>query len=89
MSDQRGEELDEATGGAEFPPDRPLGAEEYGTTAAEERWDEPLEERLAREEPDVPAAGDGPPLADEPDDPTEPVETPPAEEAALHVEPER
>jgi hypothetical protein len=29
-----------------------LGVEDYGTTAAEERYDEPLEERLNREEPD-------------------------------------
>lgn len=40
----------------EFPKDEPLGAEEYGLTAAEERWDEPLEERLERESPDPLAA---------------------------------
>jgi hypothetical protein len=36
----------------EFPKDELLGADEYGITAAEERWDEPLEERLERESPD-------------------------------------
>lgn len=35
-----------------FPPERPLGVDQYGTTAAEERIDEPLEERVRREEPD-------------------------------------
>ena len=39
--------------GDEYPPEEPLGVDEYGTTAAEERVDEPLEERVAREEPDV------------------------------------
>lgn len=37
----------------EYPPDRPLGVDEYGTTWQEERDDEPLEERVRREEPDV------------------------------------
>ena len=36
----------------EFPKDELLGADEYGITAAEERWDEPIEERLERESPD-------------------------------------
>lgn len=86
QSDQPGEELDEALGGG-TPPERPLGVEDYGTTAAEERWDEPLAERIAREEPDV-----GTPDAElvrvdgEVDDPADELdEAAPAEEAALHV----
>ncbi len=54
MSDQNlSEELDDDKVGAEYPPEEPLGVDEYGTTPAEEAWDEPLEERIAREEPDV------------------------------------
>ena len=37
------------------PGDQPVGVEEFGTTAAEERQDEPLAARVAREEPDVAA----------------------------------
>lgn len=33
--------------------ERPLGVEEYGTTAREESLGEPLDGRLAREEPDL------------------------------------
>ena len=37
-----------------FPPsDAPLGAEEFGVTAHEERRQEPLAERVLREEPDI------------------------------------
>jgi hypothetical protein len=90
MSDQNlSEELDEDKIGGDFPPEQPLGADEYGTTPAEEAWDEPLEERIAREEPDVLAAG--PPQDDEVDDTFDDAiqehEAPtPAEEAALHIE---
>jgi hypothetical protein len=35
------------------PAERPVGADEYGTTAEEERTDEPLDSRLRREEPDL------------------------------------
>ncbi|GAA2746599.1 DUF5709 domain-containing protein [Kitasatospora cinereorecta] len=42
------------------PPERPLGVERTGVTAAEQRAGEPLGERLAREEPEVaPTEGDG------------------------------
>lgn len=50
------------------PPEKPLGVESYGTTAAEQREGEPLEERLSREtadtgdprpDPDGPGEGDG------------------------------
>ena len=37
-----------------FPPrDHPLAATDWGTTAYEERVGEPLEVRVAREEPDI------------------------------------
>jgi hypothetical protein len=40
------------------PRDYPLGAEEFGTTAAEDAMGETLAQRVAREVPDVPA-GEG------------------------------
>jgi len=52
---------DDPEGSLVFPPDRPLGVEEYGTRASEERVDEPLAERLRREVPD-PAIGQEPAL---------------------------
>jgi hypothetical protein len=59
MSDQNlSEELDDDKLGGEFPPEEPLAVDDYGTTPAEEAWDEPLEERIAREEPDVLAPPD-------------------------------
>jgi Family of unknown function (DUF5709) len=37
-----------------FPPgDSPVGVDEWGTTAREERLDEPLADRVRREQPDV------------------------------------
>jgi len=39
--------------GEEPPHDQPLAADDFGTTAAEEHDGEPLDGRLAREEPDV------------------------------------
>ena len=51
--------LDEDKLPPEYPPDEPLGVDEYGVTAAEEAVQEPLAERVAREEPDlVPPADD-------------------------------
>ena len=51
----------------EMPPlEHPQGVEEYGTTAAEERRPEPIQDRVIREEPDVTAptgAGVGPVVA--------------------------
>jgi hypothetical protein len=38
---------------ARFPPDEPAAVEDYGTTPAEARTDEPIDERVTREEPDV------------------------------------
>jgi len=45
------------------PKDRPLGVNQWGTTVAEERIDEPLYRRVRREVPDVderPLVGDEP-----------------------------
>ncbi len=95
MSDQNlSEELDADKIEGDYPPEQPLGADEYGTTPAEEAWDEPLEERIAREEPDVPApdvdaalaAVEPDPLAEYDDSVQEHEGPAPAEEAALHVE---
>lgn len=41
------------------PRDHPQAVDEFGVTADEEREDEPLEDRLLREEPDVSAADIG------------------------------
>lgn len=81
----------------EFPPDAPMGVEDYGVTGAEERIDEPLEERVAREVPDGRerpadvAIGLIDPDGDGPDETAELVgelgDTPDlsAEEAAVHI----
>lgn len=59
MSDnQPGELLDDDKLGGEYPPEQPLGATAYGTTAAEQAVGESLAERVAREEPDVLVPGD-------------------------------
>ncbi|HEX5494102.1 MAG TPA: DUF5709 domain-containing protein [Mycobacteriales bacterium] len=42
-----------------IPPDRPFGLDEPGTTAAEQRAGDSLDQRLAREEPDVTDEGEG------------------------------
>ena len=47
---------------AEYPPDRPLGVDEEELTPRGEQTDEPLKERMRREEPDVAVTG----LADDP-----------------------
>lgn len=46
------EELDEEDLGEVYPPDHPLGVDQYGTTPAEERVNEPIEESALRELPD-------------------------------------
>jgi hypothetical protein len=43
------ETYDDPEGALAYPPERPLGARAYGITPAEERVDEPLDERLLRE----------------------------------------
>jgi hypothetical protein len=59
------------------PAERPVAVTDFGTTADEQRSDEPLDGRLAREEPDLRAAGraDASPDADQPypEDPDERV----------------
>ncbi|GAA3309446.1 DUF5709 domain-containing protein [Streptomyces cinereospinus] len=55
------------------PPEKPLGATRYGTTAAEQHEGETLDQRLAQEQPDVTgAAGDG--VGDLPGGEGEPVD---------------
>lgn len=58
--DDRSELLDDDTLSAEYPPDRPMGVQEYGTTPQEERVDEPIEERARREQRDTDAGDDRP-----------------------------
>ncbi|MDQ3757559.1 MAG: DUF5709 domain-containing protein [Actinomycetota bacterium] len=41
------------------PGDEPVGVEEFGITAEEERMQEPLADRVLREEPDVPSGYEG------------------------------
>jgi hypothetical protein len=45
-------DYDDPEGKLEYPPDTPEGVRDYGTTAEEERIDEPLDERVRREVPD-------------------------------------
>jgi hypothetical protein len=52
-------DYDDPEGLLEYPPDHPLGVREYGTTAAEERVDEPLDERLRRDDRDEDDADEG------------------------------
>ncbi|MCD7438211.1 DUF5709 domain-containing protein [Streptomyces lincolnensis] len=55
------------------PPEKPLGVTGHGTTAAEQRDGESLDQRLAQEVPDVaPPSGDG--IGDAPDAAGEPVD---------------
>jgi hypothetical protein len=92
MGQDRAEALDDDKLGSEAAPEAPLGVEDYGTTAAEERFDEPLEERLRREEPEdgdgdtITAAEAGAAADDETlcDVATELEAPPAAEEAAVH-----
>ena len=51
-TDMRTGDLEDAYG-MEPPRDAPLAADEFGTTAAEMHDGEPLDDRIAREEPDV------------------------------------
>jgi len=95
------EALDDDRLAGEYPPEEPLGAESYGTTGAEEHWDEPLAERVRREEPDdasaredfevdpsVGALDEGDPLTGDDtlrDSALEREAPVPAEEDAMHV----
>lgn len=53
------EVLDEDKLGGDFPPDEPVGVFEYGVTPQEERVDEPIAERVLREEPDFDELAEG------------------------------
>src|SRR5262249_41323121 len=52
-----GQDLDTDQTAVAVPRDRPTGATDWGTTAAEERIDEPLYRRVRREVPDVDEPG--------------------------------
>ena len=52
------EALDDDKLPGDYPPEQPLGVDEYGVTAAEELVDEPLEERVRREVPEQARADD-------------------------------
>lgn len=52
------DEVDDALDTSYSPPERPLGVDEYGTTAAEQEEGETLDQRLAREVPDPNLAAD-------------------------------
>ncbi|MEU3721707.1 DUF5709 domain-containing protein [Streptomyces sp. NPDC031705] len=52
--------LDDILDTAFVPPDRPLAVDETGTTAAEQHTGESLDQRLAREEPEVSAEEETP-----------------------------
>lgn len=69
---------DDPTAGGAYPPDRPLAVDDYGTTPAEERTPEPLDEWVEREMPEDSTAAD---------DPLAPENSPAvsAEEAAMHL----
>ncbi|MGW0080125.1 DUF5709 domain-containing protein [Streptomyces sp. NPDC003393] len=55
------------------PPERPLGVDKYGTTAAEQHDGETLDQRLAQERPDV-AEREGDDIGDLPGGEGEPVD---------------
>lgn len=69
----------DAQEGMEPPHDYPTAVEDYGTTGAEERDGEPLDGRLAREQPDVLAA------VDQDADESEGVDDPFSQESGQHV----
>ncbi|CAM5521297.1 DUF5709 domain-containing protein [Streptomyces narbonensis] len=67
--------LDDPSGSGYSPPERPRGVTRHGTTRREQQEGEPLDERLAQEEPDPPEqppAGDG--IGDLPGGQGEPVD---------------
>ena len=84
-----GQDLDTDQTAPSITRDRPLGVNQWGTTEAEERIDEPLYRRVRREEPDVdqrPLVGDDPaPRLLQPDSDIDEVDET-AEEVALTSE---
>lgn len=53
----KSEALDDDNLAGNYPPDEPVGVDEYGITEAEQRVDEPIAERVLREEPEVTELG--------------------------------
>lgn len=51
-SDKIDDDVDDEAVAEVYPPDRPVGVGEWGTTADEERRPEPLADFVQREEPD-------------------------------------
>jgi hypothetical protein len=47
------DDADDPEGDLTYPPDHLVGVNQYGITEGEERVDEPLEERISRETPEV------------------------------------
>ena len=68
------------------PAERPVASTDYGTTADEELHDEPLDARLAREEPDMQQRASLP--ADESTDADQPYPEDPEEKVGRIVEPD-
>jgi hypothetical protein len=60
--DNLSELLDDDKLPAEYPPDQPLGVEEDELTVRGQQTDEPLEERIQREVPDVGAGTEDDPV---------------------------
>jgi hypothetical protein len=58
--DDRSEAVDTDKLSDEYPPDELLASDDYGVTSAEQRFDEPLDERVRRERPEA----SGPDAAD-------------------------
>src|SRR5438874_10009280 len=84
-----GQDLDTDQAAPAVPRDRPVGVNQWGTTEAEERTDEPLYRRVRREEPDVDQRSTGEdrpaPRLFEPDSDADEVDET-AEEVALTAE---
>src|SRR5215207_6783105 len=51
--DDRSEAVDTDKLSDEYPPDELLASDDYGITGAEQRYDEPLDERVRREQPEA------------------------------------
>ncbi|WP_330172222.1 DUF5709 domain-containing protein [Streptomyces sp. NBC_01498] len=84
VMDERG--LDEMMTEGYSPPERPLGVTKYGTTGAEQRAGESLDQRLDQEVPDVaPETGDG--VGDVPGGEGEPRDAQTGGERAGRLEP--
>jgi hypothetical protein len=91
------DDVDDPAGDLQYPPDHLAGVNQYGITAAEERTDEPLDERISRETPESESFEAADPevgrLVEDGDD-LDATEVPQrdlsAEEAAVHlVDPDR